>query len=377
MICLPDAAVHDVPVKEDAYRAQVEGLQDGFLLCLRAGAWCQVAKLAAWLAPRLKAEHAVQRFLEAGGTREQKLEHKISEGQELVLQDMLDTLQRKQLVAVRDGVAGREVRSTPLIDDRFDIDPEFENLLPRAADEVKKLEEHLLVETLRDPLVVWKGHRILVDGHTRFRFLALLGRTCPLIEMDFANRAAVIAWLYDTHYGRRSYSAEMKSYVRGTAYLVRKRQHGGVRKKASAQSGHLKTADAVAAEYCVGRNTVRRDAVFAEAVDMLASTCGDTVRQQVLTRQTRWTRGDVVRLAKLDQSTLQEVFRVALASGQRPKLPGEQRPARQALSLPLGRPIAQVRVLKKVLGLKDLSRLQTALARFFEQQRVRSSCGEV
>ena len=123
-----------------------------------------------------------------------------------------------------------------------------------------------MVEQPREPLVVWKGQRLLLDGHTRFRFYALLGRKYEVVEVAFADRAAVSAWLYDTHYGRRSYSAEMKAYVRGKAYLARKQQHGGARPKASAPSGHLKTADAVGAEYGVGRNTVRRDGVFAEGV---------------------------------------------------------------------------------------------------------------
>jgi hypothetical protein len=97
-------------------------------------------------------------------------------------------------------------------------------------------------------LVVWKGQRKLVDGYTRFRFFALLGRSYPVVELDFPDREAVKAWLLATHYGRRSYSAEMKAYVRGMDYLRRKRQHGGARRKASSHFGNLKTADAVAAE---------------------------------------------------------------------------------------------------------------------------------
>ena len=235
---------------ESAYQTHVESLKDQLLLSLRDGAWHKVSDLASWLAPRLKAEFAVQRYMASGGTHDKKLDHKAGEGQKLILKDILDALQGKKLLAARSSEAGEEeVQSTPLSDDRFEIDPEFENLLPRAPDEVKKLEDRLLVEEPRDPLVVWKGHRLLVDGHTRFRFFSLLGRNFPVVEMEFADRNAVIAWLYDTHYGRRSYSPEMKSYVRGKAYLARKKQHGGARKKASSQSGNLKTADAVAAEY--------------------------------------------------------------------------------------------------------------------------------
>jgi hypothetical protein len=359
--------------KEAAYRAHVDSLQDRLLLSLRDGAWRKVSEVALWLAPRLKPEFAVHRYTAAGGLPDKKLEHKSGEGQKLILRDILNTLRGRKLVTVRTGGAGEEeVRSTPLADDRFEADPEFENLLPRAPDEVKKLEERLLVEEPRDPLVVWKGHRKLVDGYTRFRLFALLGRSYPVVEMDFPDRNAVVAWLYATHYGRRSFSPEMKSYVRGRQYLARKKQHGGARKKASAQSGHLKTADAVAAEYGIGRNTVRRDAAFAEALDKVADCCGDEVRQQVLSRVARWTRRDVERLARLEKKAVQEIVRVALGLGKRPRFPapaGGQAAARKSVSIPLGKPVEQVRILRKVLGGKGLVRLQAAIARLLERQK--------
>jgi hypothetical protein len=357
----------------EAYQAHVDSLKDRLLLLMRDGAWSKIADLASWLAPRLAAEFAVHRYTTAGGFADRKLEHKCAEGQKLVLQDILRALEEKKLVAVRRNEAGEdEAQATPLTDERFEIDPEFENLLPRAPDEVKKLEERLLVEEPRDPLVVWKGNHKLVDGHTRFRFYALLGRSYPVVEMDFPSRSAVIAWLYDTHYGRRSYSPEMKSYVRGRQYLARKKQHGGARKRASGQRVPLKTADAVAAEYGVEGRTVRRDATFAEALDKIADACGDEVRQQVLSRVVKWTHRDVERLASLDKAALQEIVQAALAARQRPKFPpqaGAKRHAQKSVSMPLGKPSEQVRVLRKHLGRKGLAQLQRAIARFFEKQK--------
>ena len=358
---------------EAAYQAHVEALKDRLLLSLRDGAWCKVSDLASWLAPRLKAEFAVHRYMASGGTHEKKLGHKAGEGQKLVLKDILDALQAKKLLAVRTSEVGEEeVQSTPLSDDRFEIDPEFENLLPRAPDEVKKLEERLLGKEPRDPLVVWKGLRKLVDGHARFRFLSLLGRPYPVVEMDFADREAVKAWLCATHYGRRSYSPEMKAYVRGTDYLARKKQHGGARKKASGRSVHLKTADAVAAEYGVEGRTVRRDAAFAGALDKIADACGDEVRQRVLSRAATWTRRDVERLAKLDKATVQEIVRAALEKGKRPKIPSpakDEISARKSVSMPMGQPAEQVRVLRELLGGKGLARLQRAIGRFLEKRK--------
>ena len=154
----------------------------------------------------------------------------------------------------------------------------------------------------------------------------------------------------------------MKSYVRGKNYLGRKQPHGSSRKKARGQSVPMRTADAVAAEYGIDGRTVKRDAVFAEALDKLASACGDEVRDKVLSRAVRWTKRDVQELAKLDKAALQEIVRVALKSGKRPKVPGnEQKAARKSLSIPIGKPKEQVRTLRKALGGRGLARLLRAL----------------
>lgn len=47
------------------------------------------------------------------------------------------------------------------------IDPQFKNLIPPLQrTEYLQLEENLLADGCRDPLVVWRG--TLVDGHNRY-----------------------------------------------------------------------------------------------------------------------------------------------------------------------------------------------------------------
>jgi hypothetical protein len=367
----PAATARSSGDEERAYEAHIASLRDRLLLSMRDGQWRKVADLALWLAPRIQTEFAIRRYLEAGGVHEKKLDHKAGEGRRLILQDILDALRPERLLEARAGDAGaEEVRSTPRADERFELDAEFDALLPRAPDEVRKLEERLLVEAPRDPLVVWKGKRLLVDGYTRYRLFALLGRDFPIVEMEFPDRAAVVAWLYDAHYGRRSYSAEMKSYVRGKQYLARKQGHGGARKKASGKARPLKTAELLAAEYGVAARTVRQDAAFAETLDRIADHCGDEVRQQVLSRVARWTRRDVDRLAKLDAAAMRKVVSVALQSGKRPRVPSAaagSSPARKTMSLPVGKPVEQVRVLKQALGGRGLARLHKALTQFLDK----------
>lgn len=359
--------------KEDrAFQEFIGPLKDRLLLSIRDGSWRKVSDLASWLAPRLPLEIAVQRYLASGGTQDKKLTRQVGQGHALVLKDIIDALRRKKLLAVRSNDAGeQEVQITPLKPD-FEIDAEFENLLPRAPDEVKRLEELLLVEKPRDPLVIWKGHRTLVDGHTRFRLYALLGRKYDVVEMEFPDRKAVIDWVFDTHYGRRSYSQEMKAYARGTYYLALKQQHGGARKKASPHSGNLKTAKIVGLRYGVGKTTISRDGRFVEDLNKVAENCGSEVRDKVLSRVAKWTKRDVGRLAELDKSDAQRIVRLALASGKRPKFPpleNRKKPVRKSVQvdLPTGRPFEQIEELRKRLGQKGLALLHEGMMQYFSQ----------
>lgn len=50
------------------------------------------------------------------------------------------------------------------------IDSEFEVLLPKLADsEYEGLKEDIKKHGCRDPVIVWKDHNIIVDGHHRYK----------------------------------------------------------------------------------------------------------------------------------------------------------------------------------------------------------------
>ena len=80
------------------------------------------------------------------------------------------------------------------------IDKEFESLIPPLTDEeFKQLEENIVREGIRDPLVVWhvpNGDDILVDGHNRFEISAKHGGIPFQIKrMTFDLREDAIIWI--------------------------------------------------------------------------------------------------------------------------------------------------------------------------------------
>ena len=50
------------------------------------------------------------------------------------------------------------------------VDPRFRDKIPKPSEEERRrLEENILADGLvREPLVLWKGTNILVDGHNRW-----------------------------------------------------------------------------------------------------------------------------------------------------------------------------------------------------------------
>src|SRR5436305_1825457 len=85
------------------------------------------------------------------------------------------------------------------------IDPEFENLFVPLTDH----EEALLLDSLRregcrDPLTVWAGENVLLDGHARLRLCQEHGVPFAVREIDLADRDAAREWVWQNQAGRRN-----------------------------------------------------------------------------------------------------------------------------------------------------------------------------
>lgn len=85
------------------------------------------------------------------------------------------------------------------------IDDEFKSLLdPQCNEERTIFEDSLLKEGCRDALVIWRGPRIIVDGHHRFGFCSEHDIPFGVIEMDFADRDDAKMWIIRNQLARRN-----------------------------------------------------------------------------------------------------------------------------------------------------------------------------
>jgi DNA modification methylase len=89
----------------------------------------------------------------------------------------------------------------------FQIDPEFEALIPpMRADELEGLTASLDLEGCRDPLVVWEGELILLDGHNRHRHCIAQGIPFKIRTVNLLDRNAAKLWIIRNQLGRRNLS---------------------------------------------------------------------------------------------------------------------------------------------------------------------------
>jgi hypothetical protein len=190
----------------------------------------------------------------------------------------------------------------------LDIDPEFKSLIPSLSlEERSQLETNLLKEGCRDPLVVWQGHNILLDGHNRYEICTCLGIEFKTVEIELTDREAAHDWLIDNQLGRRNLTPEAVSYLRGKRYNLQKRQ-GERNDLTSGQSGtKLETAAHLAQEYKVGSRTIKRDAQYAQAVDTLASVVGEEIRPSLLSRKSKLTKKATIELAAKAATNPEEI----------------------------------------------------------------------
>ena len=83
------------------------------------------------------------------------------------------------------------------------IDEEFASLIPPLTpDEFSGLEQSILAEGCRDPLIVWNG--IIVDGHNRYRICKAHSIPFQTVQKEFASRDDAMLWMLRNQLSRRN-----------------------------------------------------------------------------------------------------------------------------------------------------------------------------
>ena len=180
-------------------------------------------------------------------------------------------------------------------------DEALERLLtPLAPDELARLAESIKAEGgCREPLVIWAQTGILLDGPARLRILIELGLEAEVRLVELPDREAAVRWRLAAQLERRNLSPMQASWVRGRLYLSMRKKPGRPKKGGKTGRTVPKSTDDELAARCGGdARTIRRDARFARAVQVIQERLGVEFRDWILSREVPMTRGQVIDWAR-------------------------------------------------------------------------------
>ena len=121
------------------------------------------------------------------------------------------------------------------------VDNDFASLIPPLnKDEYSHLEQSILHEGCRDPIITWNG--IIVDGHHRFKICKEHNVPFKTVHKEFASRDEVFLWILNNQLARRNLNAfrriEMaRNYERAVKAQAKARQ--GTRNDIKQLSGNF------------------------------------------------------------------------------------------------------------------------------------------
>lgn len=155
------------------------------------------------------------------------------------------------------------------------INESLEHVMPPLQDvELALLEQSLLNEGCRDPLVVWNG--TIVDGHNRYRICHKRGIPFEYVEKDFESEFSARLWIVQNQLGRRnltdfarcelalSYEAELKAEAKERK---KRKSSGFVPQNSAEQMKGKETREVLAKIAGVSRDTLMKAKKLANGAD--------------------------------------------------------------------------------------------------------------
>ena len=200
------------------------------------------------------------------------------------------------------------------------IDEEFKRILPVLSEkELAATEKSILKYGCIEPLKLWDG--ILIDGHNRLGILMKHDLPVKTVNIELASREEALIWIIDFQITRRNLNPVQLSYYRGLHYHTEKKVQGSSNQFSNAskdisdesekaQSGpqqpRQSTAERLGNHYNVSRNTIKRDAQVATAINSIGEKSPE-IKTDILSGKTHITRKQ---LKELSAGTTEDVAAV-------------------------------------------------------------------
>lgn len=224
------------------------------------------------------------------------------------------------------------------------IDEEFRALIrPLTSEEYRLLEESILHDGCREPIVIWGG--IILDGHNRYKICKRWDLPFRTTELQVSCREEAMSWICATQLGRRNLSEEMRRYLIGKRYEIEKQLRRNnnrplwepIKKpdgtEPSAQElydagGHLidyrarmknPTAEKIGEEYHISHGTVEKYGRYSRAVDTISEVSPE-LAPQILNGTLKVSQDNLIALSKLDSQNMHRYARQLQSAPDEPYL---------------------------------------------------------
>ena len=221
------------------------------------------------------------------------------------------------------------------------VDPRFRDKIPKPTpEEFRQLEENILADgEIRDPLILWKGTGILIDGHNRWKIYQDHTDKLPfpgVRELPFDDENAATDWMLMNQLGRRNLNEAQIAVLRGQLYKTMKKSVGAPKgnrnaEKQCTQNGNIETAkptrvsEQMATRLGIGKNTVIRAEKFLDGLEA-AERVDPGFKEEVLSGQTKATQSEIAELRNVEPEKMAAAIdkirnpkRVSFPTGKKPQ----------------------------------------------------------
>lgn len=167
------------------------------------------------------------------------------------------------------------------------INPKFKAVLDMPTENERKLLEAALVRDggPTDPIVIWKDHGDIVDGHNRYEICVAHGLKFETREVEFKDEDAVVTWMLEYQLSRRNLTPLRFTYLIGELYNMKKAAPGAE----NLTSGAGQTDEKLAEQHGISPKSVRRAGDMVKGLETVAEVKGLSNIQQKLAAMTNKT----------------------------------------------------------------------------------------
>lgn len=201
---------------------------------------------------------------------------------------------------------------------QLQIDSDFRDIIcPMTQAERLQLEDNILTDGCREPLIVWNG--TIIDGHNRYEICHRHKIPFAIREIQFDYKEAAIAWICANQLGRRNLTEETRKFLIGMQYESEKvantmrnaqgiNQYTEIENPKHSKPGSIRhiTALRVAEEHALSHATVQKYGAFTRAVSEIQKKAPD-IATNILSGRYKISHQNIITLSQMSPENMQKV----------------------------------------------------------------------